>query len=102
MKRKIETVIVIPIGPACKLYFITDTINSIQRYVSKDHILILADDSQIGTGNLLSKTFPLIHVLENKRNLGKVAGLYITLANAYRYAIENYDFKVLLKMDDDA
>jgi glycosyltransferase involved in cell wall biosynthesis len=102
MKREIQMVIVIPVGPSCKLDFITDTIKSIQHFVSEDYILIIADDSQKGTGHLLSKTFPLIHVLENKKNLGKVAGLYITLCNAYRYAIENYDFKVLLKMDDDA
>jgi hypothetical protein len=64
--------------------------------------VIIADDSQKQTGEAMRKLFPDIEVMVTQKNLGKVAGLYINLANAYKFAIDNYDFPVLLKMDDDA
>lgn len=102
MKESCELVIVMPIGPAAEPRFVADTLASIRHYTHCTHKVVIADDSQKGTGNTLLKEFPNLVVLPTKKNLGKVAGLYINLAHAYRYALQHYDFRALLKMDDDA
>ena len=33
---------------------------------------------------------------------GRLAGLYINLCHAYKYALEHYYFKTILKLDTDA
>lgn len=102
MKQKADLVIVIPAGPDVNKAFLIDTLNSIRYYVRSSHKIILADDSQKGIGYDIQKLFPDIHVMPSRRNYGKVAGLYINLSRAYKYALQEYDYTAILKMDDDA
>jgi hypothetical protein len=102
MKQKTDLVIVMPVGPGANPEFTRDSLSSAQYYITAPCKIILADDSQKGLGYAIQKDFPGITVLPTRRNLGKVAGLYINLSNAYKYALDNYSFDALLKMDDDA
>lgn len=102
MKQRADLVIVMPIGPNANPDFISDSLQSIQYYITSPYQVILADDSQKGLGEEIKKRFPDIAVLPTHKNLGKVAGLYINLSNAYKYALDHYEFDALLKMDDDA
>ena len=103
MNPQLDLVIVIPIGPSCKLDYIADTIDSIRYYIRCTYQIIIADDSQItANSEALKRRFPEIIVLRNKKNHGKALGLYKSLSNAYRYALDQFGFDALLRLDTDA
>lgn len=102
MKKDIQLVIVIPVGPNCRPDFLADTLDSIQTYIRSGYQVLLADDSQRGTGEDIREQYPDCVVLETDRSMGKLGGLYVTLSRAFRYAIEHYRFEALLRMDTDA
>lgn len=102
MKPFYEIVVLIPIGPNANVSFVKDTIDSINYYISSSCKIIVSDDSHCGKGEELKLIFPEIDVTKTQRNYGMWGGLYMHLSLSYRYAIENYDFKVLFKVDDDA
>jgi len=102
MERNFDLIIVMPIGPNCNLHYINDTINSIKYYFSSKYKLILLDDSHKGAGAEIHRLHPDAEILKTKKNLGVNAGLYINLCQAYQHALEQYEFKLLLKIDDDA
>lgn len=102
LKSSFDLVVVIPIGPGTVAEYLRDTITSVRFYTSASHKIILADDSQKGIGNELKEADSRLDVLDVKVNLGKLSGLYRNLAHAYQYALEQYDFRALLRMDDDA
>jgi len=102
MKSFFDLIVVIPVGPNSNVEFVTDTINSFIFHTKSTHKIIIADDSQQLLGVQLQKNFPNADVVKSKKSMGAWAGLYIMLSLAYRYAIEKYEFIVLLKMDTDA
>jgi len=102
MEKKFDLVIVMPIGPNCNLNYIDDTIDSIKYYFTSKYKLIILDDSHKGAGAEINRKHPDVEVLKTKKNLGVNAGLYLNLCYAYQQALEQYDFELLLKIDDDA
>lgn len=98
-----KAIIVIP-APASHYDLLLDTIESIRYYVKEPHKIIVMDDS--GASYIKSRMQQEqkdkdIIVLCNEIPLGR-RGLYETLSIAYKYALANYNFKVLLRMDTDA
>ncbi|PIQ22763.1 MAG: hypothetical protein COW65_01210 [Cytophagales bacterium CG18_big_fil_WC_8_21_14_2_50_42_9] len=102
MERNFDLVVVMPIGPNGNVNYIDDTINSIKYYFSCKYKLIILDDSHKGTGDAIQKMHPDAEVLKTKKNRGVNAGLYLNLCQAYQHALQQYNFEVLLKIDDDA
>jgi len=102
MKQQFEMIVVIPVGPNCKMPFIEDTLNSIIHYCLCTYKIILIDDSKKDYGTELKKNYPDIDIIINQQQYGLLGGLYIALSNAFVYALDNYSFKVLLRMDTDA
>ena len=102
MKSTYDLVVVIPIGPNDNPDYIVDTIESIYFYCCCNLKLIFADDSQQGLGQLIKAKYPKADNLVNEKSNGLGGGLYITLALAFKHAVENYRFKTLLRIDTDA
>jgi hypothetical protein len=102
MKPFVDVVIVIPIGPNSDPGFIIDTMESYVFYTQSTYAFVLADDSHQGVGAEVKKAFPDAAVLLTDKPMGGWAGLYINLARSFAYALEHYEFKVLLKLDTDA
>ncbi|MDB5110293.1 MAG: hypothetical protein JWR67_1407 [Mucilaginibacter sp.] len=102
LKPYYNTIVVIPVGPGSCTDFIADTINSFIYYNQLTYRIILADDSHQGIGTAIASYYPGVEVIPTRKPMGGWAGLYITLALAFRHAIENYRFSVLLKLDTDA
>lgn len=102
MKRPFDLIVVIPVGPASKPAWLLDTMESVRCYVKGSLKFILADDSQKQVAAEVKAVFGDIDILTVPKNLGKSGGLYISLAKAFLYAYEHYDFELLLRMDDDA
>ncbi|MGC3947088.1 MAG: hypothetical protein QM762_21650 [Chryseolinea sp.] len=102
-KVKVQTVVVIPLGPKCKMDYVLDTIASVQHYITEQKAILIADDSQnAGYRRRISSAYPDIIILSTKQNLGKGLGLYTNLSYAYRYALDHFDFETLLRLDTDA
>src|SRR5688572_17818718 len=103
MKASLDLVVVIPIGPTCKIDFILDTISSVKHYFHSRYKIIIADDSQ-NPDNVekVERQFPDVIILKNIRNHGKLMGLYTSLCHAYAYALDQFDFRVLVRLDSDA
>lgn len=100
--KEIDVVIVIPVGPGCRLDFLKDTLDSIAIYTHATYQIIIADDSHLGTGRFLKESYPNIDLMETPEPMGKLCGLYITLSLAFQKALAKYQFKLLLRMDSDA
>ena len=103
MKSIKDLLIVIPVGPTCKVDFIIDTIESIKCYIHCTHAIIVSDDSHNASiQQRLQMSYPDLIIVKTTKNYGKGLGLYITLSNAYRYALDHFNFKALLRLDTDA
>lgn len=99
----VQTVVVIPLGPKCKMDYVLDTIASIQHYITEQKAIIIADDSQnVEYRRRIEQSYPDIIILSTKQNLGKGSGLYTNLCIAYSYALDHFDFETLLRLDTDA
>ncbi len=102
MKRSVDIIVVIPIGPGSDNSFVADTINSYIHYTKRSYQFILLDDSHQGIGAQVNTMFPDADLIKTSKPMGGWAGLYISLAQAFAFALENYQFKLLLKLDTDA
>lgn len=102
VKQFFDIVMVMPIGPGCAPEYVADSISSFMHYTNCDYKIILADDSQKGTGLMIQKQFPQADVIVTKKSMGKLCGLYITLSYAFGHALQHYRFRAVLRMDTDA
>ncbi|HEY0058616.1 MAG TPA: hypothetical protein VGB56_05740 [Flavisolibacter sp.] len=102
MKRYVDIVLVIPAGPGTSPVFLADTIMSFIHYTASTYQVIVIDDSGQDLGRKVQQSIPEVEVLYNKKPSGAWAGLYVSLAGAFSYALEKYQFKLLMKMDTDA
>ncbi len=102
MKKSVDIVVVIPVGPGTKTAFIIDTIASYIHYTKRSYQFILADDSHQGIGIQVKKNFPEVDIIHSEKPMGGWAGLYITLSLAFSFALDHYHFKALFKLDTDA
>lgn len=103
MKNLIDLIIVIPVGPTCKVEFVIDTIESIKYYVHCSYRIIVSDDSHNPiVHDSIKKDYADVIVLKTTKNFGKGLGLYMTLSHAYRYALDKFNFQALLRLDTDA
>ncbi len=102
MKNYVDVIVVIPVGPGTRVDFIEDTIAAYRYFSRCSHQFVIADDSLQGIGDALLRKIPGLDVIVSKKPSGNMAGLYILLANAYRHALDHYEFKLLFKYDTDA
>ena len=102
--RKVQCVILMPVGPNSQIHQLLDTVESIIYFTSGNSALVLLDDTRDGLqGQDITLDFP-IEIFRAGKNEGySVRGsLYNNLSMAIKYIISNYDFDILLRMDDDA
>jgi hypothetical protein len=97
-----DVVAVVPVGPGTNFQFVRDTIESFYHYTSATNKVLVLDDSQEGIGELIKQQFSGADVLSTRKPSGTLGGLYVSLSHAFRYALEHYDFKLILKLDTDA
>lgn len=104
MKEQVDYLIIIP-APESHYNMVLDVIDSIECYTSVSYKIIVIDDSGAG---LLKARFkkeqnkPNVTFICNDAQLGKQGGLFVSFARAYKFCLEQYDFKIVLRMDTDA
>jgi len=102
MKQHFEIVAVMAIGPNSKLEYILDTLNSFLYYTTSTHKIIILDNTRKNVSSEIKKAIPDIDILTIDKVSGTLAKLYVNLSIAFKYAIDNYTFDALMKIDDDA
>lgn len=93
-----DSVFVIPVGPKCQTYFVSDTIESIRHYAPKARIVVV-DDSRRGLGAELAERYNLTSL--KSRAHGLLGSLYLNLSDGFREAL-TAPFKILVRLDTDA
>jgi hypothetical protein len=98
-KPHMDLVVVVPVGPNDDP---SDTINSIQCYMTESRKVIVVDDSNDETMNrMIGGLGDEIDIIKAGPYPGGWGGLWVKLAEGYSYAFENYNFNVLLRIDCD-
>ena len=101
-RRSVSAVVFIPFTDG-ELPMLVDTLESIDRCVAEPHHVIAVDDCSRGRlDEELRRLRPDLTVLRNERKHGGRSGLYVTMANACKYALDHFAFRVFMKMDTDA
>ena len=100
--RQVDLVCVMPIGPEAHVRHVADTVESILHFTGQSRRIILLDDSGCGTAKSLGFDYSDIDVITSESPGGYRGALAYTLGLGYLYALDNYDFKVLLRLDSDA
>ena len=101
VKPYFRTIVVIPVGPNEKIESASDTLSSIERYLSSSHKVIIVDNSRKDSGAALKLRYPEIDIVKGRYS-GKFACLFLNISLGTAHAFENYAFDVLLRMDADA
>lgn len=99
--KSYQTIVVLSIGPTCRMEFVLDTIQSIYYYCPNVEVIIINDGNHEAKRYIKNK-FPHALILNTPGNNGKSAGLYLSLSQAFEYIVKNYNFEVILRMDSDA
>lgn len=98
----VDAVIFIPFTDG-ELPMLLDTLESIDRFVGEPHHVIAVDDCSAGRlDEELRRIRSDVTVLRNERKHGGRSGLYVTMANACKVALDRFSFRVFMKMDTDA
>lgn len=96
----------LPVGESDRLDYVSDTIDSILHHCPADTVVILMDDSgDKRHGDKLKQVYPNIHVFRTEE---KYQGKGLSGRHAYetvrllKYAVENFWFETILRVDTDA
>jgi hypothetical protein len=99
-KAEVDLVVCIVAGPG-QLIGILDILDSIRRYLDGIYRVIVVDDScTLKIWSAIRKSSEVDYI-RNWKRLG-IEGIYESLLKAYLYALKNYRFKALLRIDTDA
>ena len=99
-RRHCRQLVVMPVGPDDNG---ADTIDSLLTYCTPEQVILAVDDSRSeATREFLETRDARVVRLPSAGFPGIRGGLTVNLARAYRHALANYDFDVLLRIDTDA
>ena len=101
--RKVNLIVVMPVGPGNNIGRAIDTIKSIEHYTTDNRSIILLDDSKTDAGYYISDIFPGLKVIKNHiSGSGPKGRLYVGIADVFNYVLEHYKFDILLRIDTDS
>jgi len=94
--------VIMPVGPGGAASAL-DTLESVERYCPEPHSVIIVDDyTQDGTyEEMLERVRQNWRILRNTRRLG-VLRLSQALSMAYRYALDETECELVLRLDQDS
>lgn len=99
-KKQVRLVVLIPAGPRDD---ILDTVDSVSTYVGESTAIAIIDDTgQPGIAEALVASDDRVTVLPSPGGTDTRGALFVRLADAYRYLVEHYRFRALLRLDADA
>jgi hypothetical protein len=99
--KRFSCITILPIGPRAVPEFSLDTIASVFRYSSSNKLIILDDTITGHDYNHLSGRADVLRC-QNDGSYSVTGRLYKNVSRAIEYALDTYDFDVVLRLDDDA
>lgn len=102
MKQQIRIAVIVPAGPRDD---VMDTLASAVHYCDSSRVILVVDDT-----HMLIDSMPRVHELSADiavipappRSSGSLGGLWVKLAAGYRWILERYQPRILLRLDADA
>lgn len=92
--------VIIPAGPADD---VADTVASAVHFTSAPRFIVVIDDTGREVKEALEALSADVHVIPAPAKApGGHGGLWVKLATGYRYALDNFPFDVVLRLDADA
>jgi hypothetical protein len=100
-RPRIDVAVIVPAGPSDD---VIDTISSIVHYAEPSRVIVVVDDTSTpGDGKLLCELSEDITVIPAPSGApGGQGGLWVKLAAGYRWVLERYEPRIILRMDADA
>jgi hypothetical protein len=106
MPRKVRAIFYLPVGEGDRIDYLIDSIEAIHHHSGPDVVVMLMDDSgDKDHGQTLQKTFPnlIVHKTDPKFQGKGLAGRHgFETARILKYAVDNYWFDVIFRLDTDA
>jgi len=101
-KKSVKLLVVIPVGPESRIEFVKDTVGSVLHFTQASRHILLVDNTGVNACAPLGDLSPDIKILVTPETFGKGTELYLTGSYAYQYALDHYEFEVILRLDTDA
>jgi hypothetical protein len=105
LKEYVKVVAVIPVGPDCHEGFVAGVIESIARYMTPSHRIVLADDSGRGTGRRLQAKLPNVDFVTGAAPSPAAhtyGGPNATVLRAFAHAADLWRFDAVLHLEAGA
>jgi hypothetical protein len=102
MKHQVEIAIIIPAGPRDD---VVDTIASVVHYTEPSRIIVVIDDTSIQHNRINHASIlwtDTVVIPAPPRAPGTQGGLWVKLAAGYRWVLERYEPRMILRLDADA
>jgi hypothetical protein len=101
-RRKVGIAVVIPAGPRDD---VADTVASVLHYTMSSRMIVVIDDTVAGNGNIghIGDLRPDTVVIPAPVGApGAHGGLWVKLAAGYRWILERYEPRIIVRLDADA
>jgi hypothetical protein len=102
MKSQVDIAVIIPAGPRDD---VLDTLESVVYYTGPSRIIVVIDDRSTlrqNAGRISELSKDLVVIPASPKALGAFGGLWVNLSAAYRWVLERYEPRIILRMDTDA
>lgn len=102
MPQQVRVAVIIPAGPRDD---VLDTLASVVHYTDSSRVIVVVDDTRTLTNSVKSireLSSDIVLMPAPPRASGGMGGLWVKLAAGYRWVLERYEPRVLLRLDADA
>jgi hypothetical protein len=102
MKRQVRIAVIVPAGPRDD---VLDTVASVAHYTQPSRIILVIDDAPRlvgGSDSVDGQQTDAVIIPAPPRAPGTQGGLWVKLATGYRWVLERYEPRMILRLDADA
>jgi hypothetical protein len=102
VRQRVSIAVIIPAGPGDD---VLDTLASVAHYTEPSRIIIVVDDSSSTAGITSRSRHPgqdTVVIPAPPKAPGNRGGLWVKLAAGYRWVLEKYEPRMILRLDADA
>jgi hypothetical protein len=96
-----QTLVLLPVGPNANVDNTRDTLDSLRCHMASPYHVLIVDNSGKGLGGAVAEGHPAT-VRRADTPTGTYGALAYHVATSTQFALQNFSFDVMLRLDDDA